>query len=611
MKKSIRFKILFIFIGVLLIFTLSSIWSIINFNRLTKSIDNIMESNYRSVEAAQSMITAIERQDSAQLAYMFSESDETVIAFNENEKIFIAWLSRAEDNITERGEKEILDKINTYYLDYISTFTTLLTIDRRENSTALNDYYYNEVLPIFDKTKAASRELLSLNQNSMVRRKDRAHDIAISATVSTITVSSLVIIISLVLVTIMTNKIVKPLYNFVDKIKKISEGNYDQKLLIQGNDEIAQLAQEFNIMAEKLLSYDAQRIQNLHEEKNKSEAIVSSISDGILVTDHEHRIKLMNHKAERIFGVRQQEVLNKHLLEVVNDERMFALFKRVNEHPYDQTYKKYDEIQININQEINYYRVNVRPVKMKSGASLGMVALIQDITKIKEVDQMKSDFISTVSHEFRTPLTSITMGVGLLLEEIPGALSSKQKELVEAIKEDSERLNNLVGELLDLSKLESGKMEMDLQEHELSSVINYVVKLFKLQVKDVNGQIISSDFSEFSKVSIDINKITWVVSNLIGNALRYIPKDGTGQIEVKGKELYGKVIIEVKDNGSGMNENIQKHIFDKFIQDSEKGGGAGLGLAICKEIIKAHGGDIWVESKLGKGTSFYFTINTI
>lgn len=609
-RKSLKFKIIFIFVTMLIIFTFSSIWSIINFNRLSKSIDNIMESNYRSIEAAQNMIIAIERQDSAELEHMFSQRNEKVLVFNENEKVFITWLSRAEDNVTEVGEQEILERINTHYVEYINSFNYLISLKQEAGSSELNDYYYNKNFPIFEKTKGACRDLLALNQNSMLKRKDSAHEIAIKATVTTIAISMGAIVISLILVTLLANKIVKPLYDFIEKTKKISEGNYNQKLDITGDDEIAKLATEFNNMAEKLVSYDEQSISNLREEKNKSEAIVSSISDGIIVTDNEHRLKLVNHKAEIIFNISEHQVLNKHLLEIINNDKLFSLFKMANEHPFDSSYKKYDDIELQTMQGTAYFRINVRPILMKSGDRFGMVALIQDITKIKEVDKMKSDFVSTVSHEFRTPLTSITMAVGLLLEEIPGTLTDKQRELVDAIKEDSERLNKLVGELLDLSKLESGKMKLDYQAHHINESIDYVMKFFKLQIEDIGAKLIKDIPEELHEVQIDISKISWVISNLIGNAIRYIPKDGTGTVKVSIKEIYGKQIVSISDNGTGINETLQKHIFDKFVQGPDGLGGAGLGLAICKEIVRAHGGDIWVESLIEGGTTFFFTVNT-
>jgi signal transduction histidine kinase len=241
-----------------------------------------------------------------------------------------------------------------------------------------------------------------------------------------------------------------------------------------------------------------------------------------------------------------------------------------------------------------------------------MVTLMQDITKLKEVDQMKSDFVSTISHEFRTPLTSIGMSVGLLLEGITGEITEDQKELLDAIKEDNERLKSLVSDLLDLSRLESGKIQMDIDSYDINNIINHSVKPFYRQAEEKNTTINIDIKENTSKVKADFNKISWVLTNLIGNALRYTPEDGTGKIEIKVKDTANKVLVSVADNGKGIPEDHQKKIFEKFIQvkdvNGENTGGTGLGLAISKEIVNAHGGDIWVESNIGEGTIFYFTL---
>ncbi|MBN2852831.1 MAG: MCP four helix bundle domain-containing protein [Clostridia bacterium] len=611
MKKSLKLKIIFAFLLMLLIFTASNVWVIISLNSLSKSIDNIMESNYRSIEAAQNMIIAIERQDSAELAHMFSQSDLTVNAFNENEKIFLTWLARAEDNITEEGESEILSEINSSYADYINHFQKMISLDSQSNSKELNDFYYNEVLPLFDKTKKASRDLLNLNQSSMLAKKDFAHATAKNATISTLFMSSISIILGLVVVTVLSNKIVKPLYDLIDKTKKISEGNYHQKLTVTGDDEIAELAKEYNIMAAKLVYYDETNINNLMEEKNKSEAIVNSISEGIIVTDDQYRVKTINQNARVIFKINSSDYAGRHLLEVIYNQALFELFKGISENPKNYYTPKYGDIEILGENGLEYFRVNVSPIKMNTGEFMGTIALIQDITKLMEVDQMKSSFVSTVSHEFRTPLTSITMSVGLLLEEISGVLSEQQRDLVEVIKEDSERLNKIVEDLLDLSKLESGKMQMDLQKHHIKDIFDYMKKLFKLQLEDIQAEMTVTCPENLSFVNIDINKITWVMSNLIGNALRYINKDGSGLIELSVHEVSGKQIVSVKDNGSGISDSVLPHVFDKFVQGNSHKGGAGLGLTICKEIVKAHGGDIWVESRLNEGTTFFFSLKTL
>ncbi|MDK2918643.1 MAG: two-component system, NtrC family, sensor histidine kinase KinB [Candidatus Petromonas sp.] len=614
MKKGIKFKILGVFILIFIVLAANSMWAIINFNRLSSSIENIMQSNYRSIVAAQNMIVALERQDSTELAYMFSTSETTTKAFRENELEFLKWLSRAEDNITEVGEKEILDNINNLYIKYVDKFYVLIDIHKNKGANAARTYYYNEILPLFEKTKTECRNLLNLNQKGMILRKDNAHKISISATFSTMIISLATILVGLGLAIYLTNKIVKPIYNLIEKIKKIAEGDYSQQIDITGNDEIAKLAQEFNDMTKKLRAYELVNIKKLMGEKQKAEAIVESISDGIIVTNKEHKLLLVNRAAEKALNIREKDVLNKHFLEVIKREDIFEIIDKVkNKKGSRDEYKKYLDISIKNENSVEHYRLNVKPITTKDGENIGVVTLMQNITKLKEVDQIKSDFVSTVSHEFRTPLTSISMGVGILLDEIPGQINEDQRELIEAIKEDSERLKNLVSDLLDLSRIESGKIQMDIQSNDIKTMVDNAVKPFKMQAEEKNAVIKVNVRENMAKVKADFNKISWVLTNLIGNALRYVPTDGTGEIVINAKETANKMLLSVSDNGKGIPEDYQQKIFEKFIQVKEKNGdstgGTGLGLAISKEIINAHGGEIWVNSQIGKGSTFYFTLS--
>ncbi len=609
-NRGIKFKILLIFILIFILLAINSIWSIINFNSLSNSIENIMESNYKTIEAAQSMTVAIERQDSAELEQMFSNSDINSSSFRENEVEFLRNLSRAEDNITEEGEAEILSRINTLYIEYVDKYSILVDIQNNEGSNSAKEYYYNEILPLFEETKEETRKLLTLNQLSMVSRKDRAHDISTSATFSTMLISILTIIIGIVMAVYLSNKVVKPIQDLITKIKKIAEGDYKQQLDISGSDEIARLAKEFNTMTQKLQSYELLNIKKLMEEKQKSDAIVESISDGIIVTNDEHKILLVNRAAEKALDIREKEALNRHFLEVIKKEDIFEIIEKVKDKSPNYEYKKYLDISLEVDGKNEYYRLNVRPIRTREGENIGVVTLMQNITKLKEVDQIKSDFVSTVSHEFRTPLTSITMGVGLLLDEVPGPINEEQKELVEAIEEDSERLRKLVSDLLDLSRMESGNIKMDIERHNLKDILDNAIKPFKRQFEEQGVDIELKIRKNLSEVKVDFNKISWVFTNLIGNALRYLPEDKKGKIIINAKETANKMLISVSDNGKGISEEYQQKIFEKFIQakDNDNKGGTGLGLAISKEIVNAHGGEIWVKSKVGEGSTFYFTL---
>jgi PAS domain S-box-containing protein len=444
----------------------------------------------------------------------------------------------------------------------------------------------------------------------MVSRKDRAHDISTSATFSTMLISILTIIIGIVMAVYLSNKVVKPIQDLITKIKKIAEGDYKQQLDISGSDEIARLAKEFNTMTQKLQSYELLNIKKLMEEKQKSDAIVESISDGIIVTNDEHKILLVNRAAEKALDIREKEALNRHFLEVIKKEDIFEIIEKVKDKSPNYEYKKYLDISLEVDGKNEYYRLNVRPIRTREGENIGVVTLMQNITKLKEVDQIKSDFVSTVSHEFRTPLTSITMGVGLLLDEVPGPINEEQKELVEAIEEDSERLRKLVSDLLDLSRMESGNIKMDIERHNLKDILDNAIKPFKRQFEEQGVDIELKIRKNLSEVKVDFNKISWVFTNLIGNALRYLPEDKKGKIIINAKETANKMLISVSDNGKGISEEYQQKIFEKFIQakDNDNKGGTGLGLAISKEIVNAHGGEIWVKSKVGEGSTFYFTL---
>lgn len=609
-KISLKVKIFGVITIIIAALLISSIWSIYNFLGLKKSINEIMQANYQSIVAAQNMSIAIERQDSAELGYMFESSDILINDFRINEEEFLKWLSRAEDNITEEGEREVLSDINNYYVDYLNKFSKLIQFTGVSDSQSLREYYYNEILPLFEEVKSSCRDLIILNQNAMLDLKEKAESRARRATYSTLVVSLSAMLFGFFISLYLTNKIINPIRILVKKIKKISEGDYSQRLSISGDYETAELANEFNSMAEKLNNYRLMNIDKITKEKQKAEAIVESISDGVIVTDDENKIILLNKAAERILDIREVDALYKHFLEVINMKEIFKIIDRVQDKPDSDESKKFTEISIGKDKDIKYYRINVTPIKGEGKKNIGVVTLLQDITKLKEIDNMKSDFISKVSHEFRTPLTSITMATGLMLDEIPGKINEKQKELLNAISEDSSRLINLVSELLDLSKIESGIVKMDIQPQDVYEIVKSSVKQFELQLKSRKINLKIEKKKILPRVMADFNKIVWVMINLIGNAIKYTPTDGSGLIEIKFKKTPVKLLISVSDNGEGISENYQKIIFNKFIQvkDDRQKSGVGLGLSISKEILNAHGGDIWVKSELNKGSTFYFTL---
>jgi NtrC-family two-component system sensor histidine kinase KinB len=255
-----------------------------------------------------------------------------------------------------------------------------------------------------------------------------------------------------------------------------------------------------------------------------------------------------------------------------------------------------------------YYRFAVTPVKTEGGSMLGVVLLLQDITKFKELDQLKSDFVATASHELRTPLTSMALSIDLLCERTAGKLSENEQQLLLSANEDVSRLRALVTDLLDLSKIESGRMEMEFERVDARFLVDKAVSPFEKQAAQQGIELSTTIAEMIAPVRADPNKIVWVLTNLIANALRYT--DTGGHIRLSATQIDGHVHFAVSDDGAGIPLAYQSKIFDKFVQvnDERAAGGSGLGLAICREMVKAHGGAIWVDSTPGAGSTFTFSL---
>ena len=614
--KTIKGKLLIIFILIFAVLTANSIIAIINFSTLKNSIDNILKANYESVVYAQNMVIAIERQDSAELAMMFEDNKENPVKlFKDYETNFQNWLEKATNNITEKGEDLVITNINSLYKEYLIRFSEfeILLKNNKSNEKVAREYYYNEIFPLFENIKGECRNLLNINQDKMVVLKNESAVIAKRATLINAAISILTIAISLIFIIYLLNKIIRSLTNLNSKIKEIAKGDYSQKLNVSGGDEITSLSKEFNIMASKLQAYDLLNINQLMKEKQKIEAIVESISDGVVVTGASNRILLINKAAEKIFNISEEEFFKKDFTSAIKNPDLFNLIDSVRKDYTKTLPKDYIDLTVKHKKNVNYYRVIAKPITNIAGESIGVVTLLQDITKFKEVDDLKSEFVASVSHELRTPIASVLMAAELLGNEIPGKTNEKQKEIISIILEDGNRLKNLINDILDLSKLESGKVQLNFKNYTPGEIIDYVLKILEIRIREENVKIKVKIDKNVLGVKADISKITQVFTNLIENSINYRALNKRIIIELRAKLLNGKVLFYIKDNGRGIPEEDQKKIFDKFIriEDGEniKNKGSGLGLAISKSIIKNHGGDLWVESTMGKGSTFYFTLD--
>jgi NtrC-family two-component system sensor histidine kinase KinB len=422
-------------------------------------------------------------------------------------------------------------------------------------------------------------------------------------------IGAIAVIIGVFFSFFLSRLISRPVTELKQAALQIAEGNYEVQVPVQGSAELALLADQFNQMAEKLRKFHEMNIGKIIAEKLKSEAIIQNVDDGIMVVDDQLIINNVNPKAALIFGVHKDSLLGRHFFEAVRDERLFQLLKQSVESGEAPSLPEGEDI-FTITSEAGsqHYQFSIMPLRSSSQPIQGVVLLLRDITRLRELDRLKSEFVLTASHELRTPLTSVSMAVDLLMESAAAKLTDKERELLEACHEDVQRLRALVNDLLDLSKIEAGKLDLAFERVEPDFLFDQALAVMKPQTDAKHIELKLEVGEALPPVMIDPNKIVWVLVNLLANAVRHTPEGG--HIRVKGERVGGQVHLSVSDDGEGVPYEIQSRIFDKFIQVKRDGsvGGSGLGLAISKEVVRAHRGTIWLDSVPGQGSTFTFTL---
>jgi len=577
-------------------------WGIANLRRLGRASEAILEENYLSILAADKTIDALERQDSAVLLFLLESRELGSQQFQRNQIEFLKWLGRAEGNITIPEEAAIIEEIEQSYQSYLKTFSLL----QQQNKVTTADYYDN-MLPIFEQIRDRSDQLRNINQAAMEAASENAQEVSSQAVWSMAIAGTTAGIVGLSFSLWLTRRIVQPLSAMTMATEKIAQGEYDIALQVKSQDELGILAREITKMSQKLQTFRDLNVDKVIVAKQRSEAIVQSIADGIIVVDRELKIIAINSLAANIAQVKSMLATNNHFLDVFSDRTLYQYLKYTAETGKPPELED-DILTIERNKHTQYYKFAITPVVTATEATIGAILLLQDVTTLKELDNLKSEFVATASHELRTPLTSMAMSLNLLAETTENKLSESEIELLDGAVEDVERLRGLVNDLLDLSKIESGKIDLDFANVSVNLLLDKAIAALKIQAEQNQVNLVKQSLSSDIKTRVDANKIIWVLTNLIANALRY--SDAGAEITIGSESRNNWIEIFVADRGVGIPLEYQGKIFDKFVQvQTEKDvGGSGLGLAICKEMVQAHGGRIWVKSTVGEGSVFTFTV---
>lgn len=609
---NLRAKLLFgylVFVAALVVLGGWGAWRLHDMGKVSR---RIISENYDSVVAAQEMKESLERQDSAALFALLGAREKALAQLREHRARFDANLQKAANNITEVGEPEAIEAIRRNREGYYQMFDAFMvqinaqkTVARPDDVSARNEYF-TRLEPQFNKLRADCEHLLQLNQRAMLAKAEAAAGAAQLWFYRTLLVAGALVAAGLGLAFFLANRIVEPLRQLTATTAKMAGGDLNAKVAISSRDEVGLLAAEYNRMAERIRQLRTSDMGKLLVAQQTTEAAIDSLYDPVIVTDSEGCVTKLNPAAEEIFGS-EKENTGKHVGEVARDTRIAGAVAEALELQRPVAGEGMSSVlPLAVDGSERAFRVRTTPMRGNGKHLLGAVTLLEDITHLREIDRLKSEFIATASHELRTPLTSVQMGVHLLLERAAGDLTDKQVEVLSACREDCERLDKLMRDLLDLSRIEAGESKPDLEPIRTRELISAEAEELRLQVETKGLDFKVDAPAGLPAVMADRSQIERVLANLVVNAIRYTKQ---GEIRVSAQPRGHYVAVLVSDTGTGIPPEYLPHVFEKFVQvPGAATGGAGLGLAISRLIVEAHGGQISVQSEPGHGSTFTFTL---
>jgi two-component system, NtrC family, sensor histidine kinase KinB len=593
-------------------------WSAWRLREMGDVSRRIISNNYDSVVAAQEMKESLERQDSAAVFVLLGARERAAAQMREHRARFDANLLKAANNITEPGEPEVVETIrrdrDTYYRMFDELLSRVNATESvaatkptaRVEESAERGEYFARLEPQFHKLRADGEHLLQLNQRAMLAKSEAAGGVARRWFYLTLLFAGLLVGAGLALAFFLAERIVKPIRRLTETTARIAAGDLDAEVEVASSDEVGTLAAEYRRMAEALRALRRTELGQLVIAQQTTEAAIDSLYDPVIVTDAEGCVTRLNRAAQEIFGS-ESENAGRHVGEVSRDTLIAgAVAEALRSQRPVAGEGAASVLPLAVDGAERAFRLRTTPMRDGERHLLGAVTLLEDITHLREIDRLKSEFIATASHELRTPLTSVQMGVHFLLEGAVGELTEKQQEVLEACRQDCSRLDKLMRDLLDLFRVEAGESQPQLSPVRAHDLVVRAFEDLRPQV-EAKGLTLRLDVPvDLPTVMADRAQIERVINNLIINAVRYTRR---GEIKLGAERRDGCVAVSVCDTGSGIPPEYLPHIFDKFVQvPGAATGGAGLGLAIAKSLVEAHGGQFSVRSEVGHGTTFTFTL---
>ncbi len=604
--RSLRLQLLFSHLVLVLLMGLVMGGAILAFFQLGKSIDQVLQDNFRTVLAASRFQNSLSKQDTSFGMLASGDNAAAVRTYVNASRAADAALDDMRDSVTEEDETSVMAALAITYIRYRQLGNQIMGANELSLQPGTIELIRRTIRPDLDEMILQAAQVQRLNELEIREANRLAQERAQEYFFRSMAVTVVGMLLAILLAMRMVRMALTPLAILARHAERIAQGELEHQVTLPRKDEIGALADTFNEMARRLAEVRRSDVRRLQRAQQMSDAALESLYDPVLVTDAKSRIVHLNRAGEGLFGA-VPDSPRRPLAEHIQDKRIVKAIGRAIREEFGRGDEEGALVPIRVGDSERTYRLRATPMKDEAGTLLGSVAVFEDITHLREIDRLKTEFIGVASHELRTPVTSLMLSVQLLLEGAVGDLTPEQREIVVAQQQDLDRLEKLMRDLLDVTRLEAGSLpprfELAAPDELVRSPVNGLTSV--AAKKGVGLSLVTG--SELPKVRADRVQIGRVLTNLIVNAIRHTEVGGS--VTVRTRPSSEGVVFEVADTGEGISEEFLGSIFERFVQvPGATQGGAGLGLSIAKHIVQAHGGSMNVESKVGKGSVFSFIL---
>jgi PAS domain S-box-containing protein len=572
---------------------------------LGENAEKSLKDNYHSAVTAQRMSAALEQM--SRDALLRAVGWKSTGSPSPQRERFEAELRAQWENITEPGELDATHRLAAAWEAYRHA---------DDAAVAAQDPLASYLGPLERAraaVQAAAEEILSLNTSAMQRKSEDAKRMARRLLLLMTAATAGALALGLIASSSLTTRTVRPLSELARAVRRFGEGQGDARVRSRGRDEISALGREFDTMADRLEAYRKSSLGELMRAQQSAQAAIESLHHPVLILDAEGVVLNLNRTAESLLGIRREEGLGKALQDLAIEPALRDRLEAARGHvvngrgPY-VPHRLEEAVAIHRADGPRRFLPQAVALYSSDGMATGLTIVLQDVTRLARFDELRNDLVATVAHEFRTPLTSLQLAVHMCAEGAAGPLTEEQATLMAGARKDCDRLLDIMDEILDLSRIQTGNLEVHARPVEADHVLERAASAAEGSARAAGVELAVERAGPLA-VLADPERIDMVLANVLGNALRHSSRGGRVLARARRKGRMAR--FEVQDFGPGIPPQYVERIFERFFQiPGKKGGGIGLGLYIAREIVEAHGGTMGVETEPGRGSTFWFTLTT-